>query len=360
MALDALKPLLESGLVNESTRDAINEAWQAKVNEMKTELRTEIREEFAGRYEHDKQVMIKTLDKMVAETLSQEIIKIKEERNAAAKLKLQSIKEMKNAAAKFNNFVVKALAEELAEFSTDRKIAKGHSNKLEQFVMSALAEEITEFSEDKKALNETRVKLVKEGKTQIAELKKNFVAKSASAVSKIVNETLNHEIKQLHEDIKSAHENNFGRQIFEAYSKEFKRSHLNTNATVSSLNNKINRMAKALAESRKTIVEKQKLVESTQKAVRLEKSRSIRTKVLAELLSPLDAVKKNVMGQLLETVQTENLRKAYDKYLPAVLSNREAAQIAPQSRKQLYESTGNKKNNTNNDSLDDIKRLAGL
>jgi len=31
--LDAIKPLLESGLINEETSQALNEAWESKLNE---------------------------------------------------------------------------------------------------------------------------------------------------------------------------------------------------------------------------------------------------------------------------------------------------------------------------------------
>ena len=33
--LDAIKPLLDSGIINESTQQAISEAWEAKLSEAK-------------------------------------------------------------------------------------------------------------------------------------------------------------------------------------------------------------------------------------------------------------------------------------------------------------------------------------
>jgi hypothetical protein len=53
--LDVLKPLLDSDLVNEETRAEISEAWDAKLNEARESVRAELREEFAQKYEHDKQ-----------------------------------------------------------------------------------------------------------------------------------------------------------------------------------------------------------------------------------------------------------------------------------------------------------------
>ena len=360
--LDALKPLLESGLVNETTRDAIQAAWESKLKDMQTEIRAEIREEFAGRYEHDKEVMVKTLDKMVSETLTGEVQKIKEERNQVAKLKIATVKEMKQAAAKFNKFATRALAEELAEFAQERSKQKAHSVKLERFVMSALAEEINEFAEDKQALRETRVRLIAEGKNQLAALKEKFIQRSAPAVSKIVSETLNHEIAQLHDDIKKARQNNFGRKIYEAFVTEFTGTYLNENVEVKKLKTTIENLNKKLTESKSEIATKTQLVESKQKDLKRLQDRGQRDKVLSELLSPLDKNKREVMSQLLESVQTVQLRKAYDKYLPAVLNNREQ-KVVKTERNVLHESTGDKTNKVipaDESTLSDIKRLAGL
>ena len=84
-----------------------------------------------------------------------------------------------------------------------------------------------------------------------------------------------------------------------------------------------------------------------------------------ELLKPLNKEKAEVMTSLLESVQTERLQAAYDKYLPAVLNNAptvkaEKVMIA-ESRKEV---TGDKSAKTdvieNADNVIDIKRLAGL
>ena len=64
---DAIKPLLESGIVNETTAQAINEAWEVKLNEAREQVRMELREEFAQKYEHDKNVMVEAKN---IETLS--------------------------------------------------------------------------------------------------------------------------------------------------------------------------------------------------------------------------------------------------------------------------------------------------
>ena len=44
---DAIKPLLESGLINEEVSKELNEAWESKLNEARESVRAELREEFA-------------------------------------------------------------------------------------------------------------------------------------------------------------------------------------------------------------------------------------------------------------------------------------------------------------------------
>ena len=74
--------MLDSDLVNEETRSAIAEQWEAKLNETRQQVTAELREEFAKRYEHDKSTMVEALDKMVTEGLTAELTQIAEERKA--------------------------------------------------------------------------------------------------------------------------------------------------------------------------------------------------------------------------------------------------------------------------------------
>jgi hypothetical protein len=109
--LDAIKPLLESGLINEETSSALNEAWESKLNEAREQVRSELREEFAQRYEHDKTVMVEALDKMVTEGLTAEIEEFNAEKQAMNEDRVQAKMKLRESAAKFNNFMVEKLSE---------------------------------------------------------------------------------------------------------------------------------------------------------------------------------------------------------------------------------------------------------
>ena len=81
---DAISKLVESGVIGEETQKTIQEAWENKVKENKEQAAAELREEFAKRYEHDKNNMVEAIDKMMTDKLSEEITKFVEDRKALA------------------------------------------------------------------------------------------------------------------------------------------------------------------------------------------------------------------------------------------------------------------------------------
>ena len=359
--LDAIKPLLDSDLVNEDTRQAIAEQWEAKLVEAKETVRSELREEFAQRYEHDKTVMVDALDKMVTEGLAGEISALNEEKKALAGDRVKFQHTMKENANKFNGFLVQKLSEELRELRKDRISSKTGFAKLESFVIGALAEEIKEFASDKKDLVETKVRLVRNARGQLDNLKSKFIKESAKKMSSTVSTHLKAEMGQLKEDIKSARENNFGRRIFEAYATEFGATHLNENAEVRKLTAAIVKKDIQLAEAVKIQHQAKKLIETKNHQIKVIKEANERDATLDELLSPLNDEKRLVMTSLLENVQTSRLKNAFEKYLPAVLSEAKAVKRATA----LTEQTGNKtatvvKNDDNANNVIELKRLAGL
>jgi hypothetical protein len=367
---DAIKPLLESGLINEDIGQQINEAWEIKLNEAREQVRAELREEFAQRYEHDRSVMVEALDKMVTESLSGEIEEFHTERQALNEERVKAQQKLRENAAKFNDFMVTKLAEEIRELRTDRKAMKESQEKLEQFIVHALAREIKEFTQDKKAVVEAKVKLVAEGRKQLEALKAKFVAESAKKVSGAVANHLKGELSQLKEDIQAARENNFGRKIFESFASEFSVTHLNEKAETRKLMTKLQEKDQQLAEAKKVLDNAKKLVESKDREVRIIKESNLREKTMAELLAPLNEEKASVMKNLLESVQTPKLKSAFDKYLPAVLNTGSEKKVATKQSlsesKMISEITGDKsaKKQTEveegNDNLIDFKRLAGL
>jgi hypothetical protein len=362
--LDAIKPLLDSGIINEETQASLNEAWESKLTEARETIRAELREEFAGRYEHDKNVMVEALDKMVTEQLSAELNEFAEEKKALAEDRVKFKTHMIESAGKFNDFLVTKLAEEIKELRSDRKTQTEAVAKLEKFVIHALAEEIKEFDQDKKAVVETKVKLVAEAKQKLAELQGQFVKRSATLVKEAVANNLGSELAQLKEDIQTARENMFGRRLFEAFASEFAVTHLSENKEFAKLKAELETKDQVIAESQKAIAEKEALVESKNREVKVITESITRKEKLAELFKPLNKEKADVMSSLLEGVQTERLQAAYEKYLPAVLNNSSVKKAEkPVLAESRVEVTGDKSAKDDvdaNNNVIEIRRLAGL
>jgi hypothetical protein len=361
--LDAIKPLLDSDLINEETRTAISEQWEIKLNEARETVRAELREEFAQRYEHDKTVMVEALDRMVTDGLNAEIQAVQAEKQALAEDRVKFNVKMKESATKFNDFMVSKLAEEIGELRKDRKTHNESINKLESFVVKALAQEIREFAQDKKDAVDTKVRLVREARTQLETLKARFVKESAEKMSQSVAKHLKAELSQLHEDIKVARENNFGRRIFEAYASEFGATHLNENAEIRKLNSVIASKDQKLAEAIRFTEKAKTLVESKDREIRIIRESNERNKLMDDLLGPLNEEKASVMKNLLENVQTTRLKNAFEKYLPAVLADNKPVKAKQVIAESVSEVTGNKSAKVVADdrsNVIDLKRLAGL
>jgi hypothetical protein len=360
---DAIKPLLDSGLINEDVSQELNEAWESKLNEAREQVRGELREEFAQRYEHDKTVMVEALDKMVTEGLAAEIAQVAAEKQALAEDRVKFQGKMKESAQKFNGFLVSKLAEEIGELRKDRKMHTEGVAKLENFVVQALAREITEFAKDKRDVVETKVRLVREARGKLESLKSRFVKESAEKMSQAVSRHLKAELNQLQEDIKVARENNFGRRIFEAYAAEFGATHLNEKAEVRKLYDVIAEKDQKLRKAIDITRTAKAVVESKERELRIIKESNERESTMDELLRPLNREKQEVMRNLLESVQTPRLKSAFEKYLPAVLEDRTA-----KARKVIAESvtsvTGDKTTvpsvSEDRSNVIDLKRLAGL
>lgn len=361
--LDALKTLFENDAVSEEVRADIEGAWTAKIQENKMQVAAELREEFAKKYEHDKSTMVEAIDSMISERLAEEIAEFADDRKQLAEAKAKYAVAMRENADLMKRFVSESLAKEVTELHEDQKAIASKFSMLENFIVDALAKEIAEFHEDKKDLAETKVTLIKEAKNKFAEVKKDFIAKSATKVSTIVETTLKGEMSQLKEDIEEARRNDFGRKMFEAFASEYATSHLNENSETAKLMQVVALKDKQLAEAKAFATKAKVLAESKEAEIKRMSAIAERKTKLNDLLAPLNKGQREIMTDLLESVQTNKLQGSFDKYLPSVIDGHTPAKKAILS--EAKEITGNRETTTNvsskqDDNVVDIRRLAGL
>jgi len=364
--LDALKSLFENNVISEEIKASLESAFEARLNESREVMTQQLREEFSKKYEHDKAQMVEAVDRMITDQLAAEIVDFAEDRKQLAEMKVKAAKKAKKDGEMMKEFVTRQLASEVLELHEDQKQMASKFGMLESFVVEALAQEITEFYKDKQDLAETKVRLVREGREQLAKVKEQFVQRAATMVDQVVTEGLTTEITSLKEDIEAARRQDFGRKLFEAFAAEYQTSYLNEKSETAKLLKVIDLKTAELTEAQAHVLMAQKVIESKKaEAQRLEESIE-RQKVMSELLSPLNSEQKQIMGELMETVKTSKLVESFDKYLPAVVAGK-----APQKQQQKQalveakEVTGNKVSNTTRSSesdsnIFDIRRLAGL
>jgi len=362
--LDALKSLFENNAISEEIRAEIETAWNTRVAENKLAVTSELREEFAKKYEHDKAQMVEAIDAMVNEKLQAEIAEFAEDRKQLAEQKAKYAVKMQEDSARLKGFVFERLKSEINELHEDQKVMAENFQKLEEFVVDALSKEIAEFHEDKQDVAETKVRLIREAKAHFEKVRTKFITKSAEAVTTIVEKTLKNEIAQLKEDIDAARKNDFGRRLFESYQQEFSQSFLNEKSETAKLLKVVDVTKQQAEDAKKTAEEAQKKVEAKEAEIKSLKESAEREKVINDLIKPLNTEQKDIMTNLLESVETGKLQKQFEKYMPAVINGNSPAK--KQALKEGTEITGDKQQTVSkpaghfNNNVVDIKRLAGI
>ena len=362
--LDFVKKLFEDNVISEDMKSEIESAWQGRIEENREQVTAMLREEFAQKYEHDKSSLVEAVESMLADRLSAELGELAEDRQGLIEARARYAEKMNQDSATMESFIMNNLRKEIGELHEDRSKVAGNVSQLESFIVDALAKEIAEFHSDKKDLAETKVKLVRESKAKFEAIKKEFIARSSQIIEETVSKGLKSEMKQLKEDIEAARRNDFGRRIFESFASEYAASHLNEKSETAKLLKVLVQREQELEEAAKIVADTQKLVESREAQLRIAKDTMARKEVMSELLNPLSGDKKVVMRELLESVQTDKLRNAYDKYIPSVMNGGNTP--VKKALTEGKEITGDKNqahqfsSEEKTAEIFDIRRLAGL
>jgi hypothetical protein len=465
---NGLNSLLESGLLNEDTKTALEEAWNVKLDEVRASVREEVeadlKEQFSIRFEADKGNLVEAMDHMLTDAVKQYAVESVQATKALNEERTRLTAAIKEARASYKartaqhtamleQFVMAQLAEELkgiaedhaqmqeqrvtlareiseARATYDTKLAEHTSriekfvmtklseeigqvkaqeqalaeqnvanakklrehrismneqtaariNKLEGFVLETLNKEISELEEDKNALVEAKVRLVAESKAKLDETKKAFITRASALVEKTIDAQIRGELTQLKEDIQEARNNMFGRRLFEAFSAEFMTSYLSEGSEVRKLQTRLSESENKRSEAEKILTEKNDQIVQIARKAKLAEERAARVQIKNDLLAPLSKEKRNVMESLLDTVKTDKMKEAFQKYLPTVLN--EGMRNANQGRRALSETaaepkktvavTGNRVNplaesaraeevsGLSNEDRAELRRLAGI
>lgn len=383
-----LQGLLETSVLNDETKAALSEAWQAKMDEVRNETEQKLQEEFAARFSADKEELVEAIENNLKDALeghTKDVLNHKARlKKTIAKTKAHKVKlekQLEDEVSKMNEatdeklsmvekFIIEKLTEELKEFEADKKELENAKKELENekkrlneeaeqkfatletFIKNKLTEELTELHIDKKNLVEARVRLARDSKKKMEETRRTFVEHAAKLVEESVETQLKTELTQLKEDINEAKENRFGRTLFETFRTEFMSSKFSDKTVTNKLSAKIDELSKSLEEAKQTIDTQSTLVEGLSGKLKKTEDQLLRESAFNRLLSPLNKDQREVMKDLLNTTKTEKLEESFKKYLPVVL-NKTATGSENQGRRGLTETqqstnrvakTGNRNN----------------
>jgi hypothetical protein len=358
--------LSESVGLSEEVRGQIAGLWEAKISEAREEVAATLREEFARKFEHDKGVLVESMDRFLTDKVRVELEEFAEDKRKLVAERIAYKSKVTEHTKILNKFITEAVAKEVKELHSDKKAMKENFTKLENFLLKQLAEEISEFRADKKSLVEQKVKMVAEGKKQLQESKAQFIKRAARLIESNIEKALRTEMRQFKDDVRIARENEFGRKMFECFAAEFMTSYLNEGTELRKLQKVLESKDTELRTLKESVKKTKNLVESMDTKLKATQDLVERQKVMTELLAPLSKDKKEVMKELLESVQTKNLQGQFNKYLPSVLN--EAVARKPVEKAQLNEAalstrTGNRANvaqDSESSDSTDLKKILSL
>jgi hypothetical protein len=321
-----LKTLLEKAVLSEETKEALQSAWNNRVSEVREEVSAELREEFASRFEHDKNTVVSAMEKFLTDRITKETAALIDGQKKLAEERVAFAKKVEGASEKFSKFITAKLVEEIKEFKGERTAVAEKLEKAEKFIIRKLSEELKEYEGSKAKLIEERVAVEVEKKGQIDEAKKLFIEKASSLAEKVISEGLKAEFTQLREELAEARKTTFGRKLFDAFVAEYASHFFSESVEVKKFESEISELYGKLTDATKTIETKDAELGEAQKRVRITNELVERKNIMSDLLSPLNKEKKAIMSKLLESVETKKLADSYKKFLPSVLGVNEAVE----------------------------------
>lgn len=167
--------------------------------------------------------------------------------------------------------------------------------KMTALINEAVEKEVTELKEDiqhYKTIEPTYAK-------KLEEFKVEYAKKLSESFEGLVESHVKEEIKELHEDLLEAKQNNFGMKLYESFKETFDK--LGVSDDVKAIKDELEAAKASLSESKEEIAGLQ------------------RDKVMEGLLSNLSGSKREVMKTILESVDTDKLEARYGETIDSVL-----------------------------------------
>lgn len=334
-----LSKLLEGSVLNEDTKAELKEAWDNKLDEAREEISAELREEFALRYEKDKNSVFEAMESMVKDQLKEEFDELRKDKLKVKEKKIELDNKLEKLSESNSSIVKKLISEEIKEFRSERKQVSENLNKLQGFVQKQLKEELQDFSQDRNALIEARVNFEKTKKQKLDEAKQRYVETASKVSEKVIRESLKSELSQFRKDLKESKQNMFGKKLFEAFAQEFMATQYNESSELKKLSKIVESTKSKMKKLEEAVNYKDNMLNEAKKEASTQKELRERSEKMNGLLAPLNKNQRRVMQKLLESTPTKRLDENFSKYVDTVLKEDNNSADVEETKKNVLNET---------------------
>lgn len=237
---------------------------------------------------------------------------------------------------------------------------------VDTFVSEALQKELVELKSDIERFRDLEAEMAEklvEEKHKLAEEVSSELDQLVDKIDAFFEMRLSEEMEELKEDLEIVKQNEFGRQIFEAFSTTYAQSYYDEDSSAAQL----------------TVTES-KLGDAQRRIAELEaaQAKMLREQKMEKVLSPLTGKKREQMAFVLQNVETQKLEEAYKFFIGRVLKEEDSsssstaaviteaaapgakATVLVTGEEQITEEVAAPASTQTSAALAQLKRLAGL
>src|SRR4249919_2213663 len=105
--------LSESVGLSEDTRNQIIGLWEARLTEAREEVAATLREEFARKFQHDKGVLVESMDRFLTDKVRVELEEFAEDKRKLVTERIAYKRKLTEHTGMLNKFITEAVAKEM-------------------------------------------------------------------------------------------------------------------------------------------------------------------------------------------------------------------------------------------------------
>lgn len=309
-----IEDILKDMPLDQKAKDRLKESWDAALADAKIAQEAVLFETNAKQYDADLAKIHESFGTFLEERIKPHVEELQEG--------VAEVEQMKvNLSEKTTNVKNNA-----------RAYIKKRLGAVEQIIEARVHTELSELHEDVVANRRATLQTINESRNTAAMNEHKFKVKAAKVLENIINVKVPAQLDPLREDIMASRQDNFGREIFEAFQTVFRRQHHNTSAEFAKIVNENTAMsatmravkvkaAKAVKESRETATAATRAYGKLNESV-------IRQQTMARLLKPLKGNARVQMKTLLEATNVKKMDETFRKSLPQITRAATPAKVA--------------------------------